>query len=295
MKTITTLVILLLSTCFLFAQTQGKPNPKPNYKVKWGTGKTEIIRQTAPRAFPNNNTSCDEPNNTFNKPRLQKIKSTPIHISIGLDVPIFITRSLVDVPLGLRDGITDHSGGVGYDFGLGLNIDFNDNVSLKFGFHKWNKLFSANYNAFVEDLSGNERGFFIEENGEFNYLGLYLKAHYNFDHFFVGGGFEVSLNKKYNADYIVLNSTGKLVSNEFGVKNTPLIEEYNHQIDFSMIAGLRYKINEKLIVKPAIELIAAPIRPIINTGVYSTINNERNEVNINIFALKIGAVIEFKL
>ena len=150
MKKTITLIILILSTCFLSAQ---KGNPNSDYKVKWNTG-TENSREVCPqnntRNYRFNNASAQACDNTANRTIRQRAKVTLTNI--GLDIPIFITRSLVDVPNGLRGTITDHFGGVGYDFGLGLNLDFSNNMSLKFGLHKWNKSFNANYNAFAEGL-----------------------------------------------------------------------------------------------------------------------------------------------
>jgi hypothetical protein len=216
-------------------------------------------------------------------------------IKIGLDVPLFFTRSFVHVPKGLQGIITDHNGGWASDLGLGLNIDFNDNISLKFGFHKWNKLLNANYNGFVIANNGNQVDLLIQESGSFNYIGLYMKVHYNLKLFFIGGGFELSLNKKYNSNYSVSDTSGNLIFSAINQANSPLIENYNHQFDFSMITGLRFKINQKIILKPAIEF-TVPFQPIINTGVYYTspVNNQTTEVNISAFALKFGTVIEFE-
>lgn len=216
------------------------------------------------------------------------------NVGFGLDIPVFITRCYIHVPESLQEEIIDHHGGVGYDIGVGLKIDFSEALNMKFGFHNWNKIFNADYKALATDPSGDQVEIVIKENGSFNYLGLYLQMQFNVKYFFIGGGFDISLSKKYKCDYKLYDQSSQLIYEWIEQSNSPLIDDYNGQFDIAIITGLRFKVNEKLIIKPAVEF-TIPMQPIINTGVYYTspIDGETNEVNISAFALKFGTIIEF--
>ena len=215
-------------------------------------------------------------------------------VKTGLDIPIFITRGYVHVPEYLRESIIAHSGGIGYDIGIGLKVDFSEYINVKLGFHSWNKIFNANYKALATDNLGNQLEIVIKENGSFNYLGIYIQMHYNISYFFIGGGFDISASEKYKCDYEIYTLSDELLQTKNNQSESPLIDRHNEQMDIVMTAGLRFKVKKKLIIKPAVEF-TVPMQPVINTGVYYTspLSGETNEVNISAFALKFGAVVEF--
>jgi len=223
----------------------------------------------------------------------KETSSNKSKVKLGFDVPLFLLRTYVNIPLRLEEIIPHHSGGYTYDVGAGLKIYANDYVNLKLGVHTWKRIYNVDYLAYTTDTSGTEIPITVKERGAYDFVGLYFHLHYNVKNVFLGAGVDVSISEEYSYDYEVFDEDEILLFSGTNQSESAIFPDFNSQVDLVLMAGLRFKLGQNSVIKPTISA-ALPLRPIIKTGYYTVVDDGgRKDLNINLIALKFGIIFEF--
>jgi hypothetical protein len=201
-----------------------------------------------------------------------KVSSTPFRF--GFDLPLFGVVSLASIPGELQsDYGFAAKNGISFSPGLGLAFLFQDIIMARFGYQFWIKKWKLSYPASV---NGNDLNF--TEDGRFIYHGLFAEITKEYEHGFVGGGFELSVNNTYKFDARISDTSGE-------VKLSDLEDnQMNSQFDILLVAGLVFTIANKVRIKPGLKL-GIPFIPLFDSGVYK----------FNIFTLRFGLSVQYFL
>lgn len=162
---------------------------------------------------------------------------------VGIELPIGIMNSKIDLPPLLQGQIPAVEGGIGYDLGLGLTYDNERNLNLRGGFHTWNSPFKPT--VYAEE--GNENEYVIED-GNLTYFGIYSRLEWGNDYFFIGTGIDFSFFNSYKADRFYYRNNSE-VDRENNVRNSILTNEFSNQVYVKANVGFKIPI-DRYIIKP---------------------------------------------
>jgi len=214
-------------------------------------------------------------------------------ITYGIEIPLSYTKTYTLVPLALHT--IEGTGGDGYDIGLGFFINVNETFEIKGGFHSWNKVFNPTHKGEYTINEETTKGK-IEENGNLSYTGIYCKATYEKEIFFIGGGFDYSFSHSYKSDISFYDANNNLLAEVNGSNKSFLTDKFNSQFDLLFTVGFKIGINESIKICPSLDA-AIPLVEFFNTGVsvYDPYHEKVEDVVFNAFLLKLGLRTEFSL
>lgn len=217
---------------------------------------------------------------------------------IGVELPISITNTSIDLPRLLTNQITAVEGGSGVDIGIGLTYDNFNNLNLRGGFHFWNAPFKPTVN-----VGRNNDDDYVIEDGKLSYYGVYLRAEYGTKFFFIGGGFDFSFANSYSADREYYENN-VLIGTESNLDNSILTDKFNNLFNIVINAGFKIPIQEQYIIKPYLSLGVSAngiypgdqITDIVNTPFLRVYYDEPQTVDLqNVPIVGYGISFEYKL
>lgn len=119
----------------------------------------------------------------------------------GIEVPVGIVNTRIDLPRLMTDLIQKVESGNGYDIGIGITYQNAGYFNLRAGFHAWSVPFKPTIN-----LPPDQTNDYVVEDGLLTYCGMYFRSEFGTKYFFIGGGFDISFANKYKADRTYFNN-----------------------------------------------------------------------------------------
>lgn len=270
-----------------------------NAWIKAGKPKPEN-RPTDPNN-PNNNNNTTGPKLVNNKPQDDKGNR------IGIEVPLFGVYNFISYPTALNQLYTTKTIGFGFDVGVGARFRLVRGLTLRTGFNfrdKGMKVSTDNLAIQVKDQNGNIYNdvLKVREQGRMYYPGIYLNLGQEWNHFHVGGGFNLSFYSFYRGKYTLesqnfpqLNETVDRSKVSFIVHDITDSEgrgkNFNMQFDINFTIGGRFKVGEFITLKPTL-MYTIPMIPLYNSGVSVQGSFSTTELNVSGYQLKIGLITD---
>lgn len=181
--------------------------------------------------------------------------------TIGVEFSYKGSSNSIDLP-GLLQGTFDKvESGSGSNLSFGLNIKASDNISVSGGLTFWNI-------PFIPTIKGtsNNQSIFTKEIGSLSYTGIYLRVERNWQYFYFGGGFDISVSNSYKSTLETRNASGVLISKSDNGNKSILTNEFNQQFNLVLGLGPRIPIGKSFAVKGLLGVVV-PFSSIYDTGV----------------------------
>jgi hypothetical protein len=217
---------------------------------------------------------------------------------IGIELPISITNTSIDLPRLLTGQIPAVEGGQGIDIGLGLTYENSNNLNLRGGFHFWNVPFKPTVN-----VRNNNDDDYVIEDGVLSYYGVYLRAEYGTKFFFIGGGFDFSFANSYKTDREYYENN-QLIGSEKNLDSSVLTDEFSNLFNIVANIGFKLPLHENLILKPYLSVGASfgsiyptdKVTDIVNTPYLRVYYDEPQTIDLQYIPIVgYGISFEYKL
>lgn len=221
--------------------------------------------------------------------------------TIGVEAMGLLTYNIFAYPNSLNSLFRVKSGGVGFEFGVGFRATLKRGLTFRTGINIKDKAFKFESNSLqIVDNNGNVTVLNLKESGRTYYPGIYFNIGQEWKYFMIGGGFNMSFYSMYRGKYEI--SGGGIQASETKAKQSFMVHDlnrpdgadgnFNMQLDVNVTAGARFKIGEKLTLKPFVQY-SIPMFSLYNTGIMVQGSTGNVELNVHGYAIKVGLIADF--